>query len=124
MESSPISSSHNTGATWQLLGEFDLTNRPPADTIRAWLEELLTPLNLHDELANQLLGSAQDATIRALNSYNETSFEHIHLSVFVPKERDWQRNNWGFFRVEKIGSAEQNEDHPEYVVEFYLYLDG
>ena len=124
MESSSITPSHKTGAAWQLLGDFDLTQDPQVDTIRAWLEELLTPLNLQDELAHQLLGSAQDAKIRALNSNNGTSFEHIHLSVFAPKERDAQCNTWGFFRIEKIDSTEQGEDHPEYIVEFYIYLEG
>ena len=107
-----------------MLGEFELPVGPHADTIRAWLVELLTPLHLNDDFLTQLLGSAQDATLRASHSNNGTSFEHIHLSVFAPNERDPQRSTWGFFRIEKIDSVEENKDHPEYVVEFYLYLEG
>ena len=107
-----------------MLGEFELPIGPHADTIHSWLVELLTPLHLNEDFLTQLLGSAQDATLRASHSNNGTSFEHIHLSVFAPNERDPQRSTWGFFRIEKIDSVEENKDHPEYVVEFYLYLEG
>jgi len=124
MEHASTPLSQGTGPGWQLLGDFELPIGPPANTIHSWLVQLLTPLHLDHDFLTLLLGSAQDATLRALHSNSGTSFEHIHLSVFVPNERDSQRNTWGFFRIEKIDSSELHKDHPEYVVEFYLYLEG
>ena len=124
MEQSSIPLSHGTGAGWQLLGEIELPVSPHGDTIHTWLVELLAPLNLQDDFLKQLLSSAQDATLRALHSNNGALFEHIHLYVFKPSEDGLQRNTWGFFRIEKIDSEEQNNDHPDYAVEFYLYLEG
>ena len=83
--------------------------------------ELLAPLNLHDDFLKQLLGSAQDATARALHSSNGTSLEYIHLCIFAPGDVNRNGNSWGFFRIEKIDSTEPNQDHPDHAVEFYLY---
>jgi hypothetical protein len=124
MESSSTHVSNGAGAGWQLLGDFELPIGTHADGIRSWLAELLTPLDLNHDFVAQLLSSAQDASLRASHSNHETSFKHIHISVFTPNERDSQRNTWGFFRIEKLDSVEENKDHPEYVVEFYLYLEG
>jgi hypothetical protein len=125
MKSQDESSSDETGRSgWQLLGQIDLSTGSDTGRIHTWLVELLTPLNLHLDFVNQLLNSARDAIARALHWNAEFPLEHLHLSMFAPNERNSQRKTWGFFRIEKIDSGEPNKDHLDYVVEFYLYLEG
>jgi hypothetical protein len=118
-----LSSDETPRSGWQFLGQIELSADLNADTIHTWLVELLTPLNLHSGLVNQLLNSAQDAAIRALHSNTGMSFEHIHLSVFVPSEFTALGRIWGFFRIEKIDGTESIEDRPNHAVEFYLYQE-
>ena len=125
MENSSPPLSQGTGANWQLLDEFRLPIGPDTEaTVYTLLREILEPLNLHRDFQDRLLNSAQDAMLRALPSNVESPFEYLHLAVLVPSERDSQRNTWGFFRIEKVDSAEPDKDRPDYAVEFYLYLEG
>jgi hypothetical protein len=116
----PADSNHG----WQLLGETELSAGSNTDTIGTWLVELLTPLNLQADFVNQVLNSAQDAALRALQSNTGTSFERLHFSVFSPNELAAHSNTWGFFRIEKIDGPDPNKERADHVVEFYLYLEG
>jgi hypothetical protein len=118
---SSLSSASRPG--WQLLGETELRAGSNAHTIGTWLVEQLTPLNLQPEFVKQLWNSAQEVTMRALDSNTSMDFEHVHVSVFAPSELTTHGNIWGFFRIEKIDSTEPNKHHPEHAVEFYLYLE-
>lgn len=109
---------------WQLLGKLELSAVSTSDTISTWLKELVIPLNLQSDFTQQLLNSAQDATLRALDPNSTPSFEHVHISVFTPNRSMVHNNAWGFFRIEKIDGTESNNDHPDHTVEFYLYLEG
>ena len=110
--------------SWQLLGKLELSAVSSSDTIGTWLKELVIRLNLQPDFTQQLLKSAQDAALRALHANSNPSFEHVHLSVFMPSESTVHSNAWGFFRIEKIDGTESNNDRPDHTVEFYLYLEG
>lgn len=110
---------------WQILGELELTVASNAEqSIRAWLTELLVPLHLHESFLNKLFASAHEYSIRALHSTMESGHGHIHLAILVQQEHASNGRSWGFFRIEKIDSSEENLSHPDRVVEFYLYVEG
>jgi hypothetical protein len=107
-----------------MLGELILpVGSQPDALISLWLKELLAPLDLHENFLNRVLRSAQNYAGRALTPDAGVAFGHIHLSVFVPDEPVSRAQSWGFFRIEKIDSAEQNLAHPDHTVEFYLYRE-
>jgi len=116
--------SHSPTPAWQILGELELPAGPSVeDALTSWLTALLLPLSLQSDLLNKIISSAQEAVVRAIHSDIWTSFGHIHLSVFVPYEFTLYGNTWGFFRIEKIDSPGSNNNHPNHVVELYLYQE-
>ncbi|HEX5943290.1 MAG TPA: hypothetical protein VFY66_13500 [Anaerolineales bacterium] len=110
---------------WHMLGDLSLpVGASPNEIISAWLIELLAPLHLHENFLNRVIKSVQDYAGRALNQDAGVPFGHIHLSIFGPNERTSKGQTWGFFRIEKIDSAEHNAAHPDHTVEFYLYQES
>jgi hypothetical protein len=111
--------------SWQILGEFDLTVNLDADhTVGQQLATILSPLNLPADFLNQVLRSAADSMAHALQTNAEVTFQHIHLSIFAPTKLNSDGRNWGFFRIEKIDSKDQDKEHPHLEIEFYLYVEG
>lgn len=109
---------------WQLLGELILPlGLNTKDLLSAGLAELLAPLELHENFLNRVLKSAQNYVGRALTSDAGVPFGEIHLYIFGPNERMSKGQTWGFFRIEKIDSHEQNLADPDHTVEFYLYRE-
>jgi len=113
------------GAGWQFLGKLDL----PIDanlevTIYRWLTDILHPLNLHEEFLNKILKSAQAATVRVTQARTVIKSDHIHLMIFVLSNRGATKQNWGFFRVEKIENTAEANSAPDHAIEFYLYVEG
>jgi len=110
---------------WQKLGELTLPiesdNTSPVQT---WLTELLAPLNLSMDFFVKILNSTQDAVFRARKPPPHRISEHLHLIVFISADRDVNKQNWGFFRVEKIEDVISQEGVPDHAIELYLYLDG
>ena len=116
---------HTSNAGWQILGEQELpVGASVEDALYAWLTEVLYPLNLQAELLNKIIASAKDAVARAVQAEIMLKFEHIHLTVFVPSEREEKEQAWGFFRLEKIEDTKENQIGGDHAVEFYLYGDG
>jgi hypothetical protein len=114
-----------SGVGWQVLGGIELTlNSNVEDEVRAWLAVLLLPLLLDASFLNKVLRSAQEYSLRALRSTTDAANGHVHLVIFVQQDRTMRGESWGFFRIEKIDSAEHKASHPDHIVEFYLYLDG
>lgn len=114
---------HNPG--WQGLGELELpVGASVEETLKAWLTELLHPLNLQSELLDKIILSAQDAATRAAQTGILRKFEHVHLTIFVPLQRDVKEQTWGFFRLEKVEDAKDEEAGGDHAVEFYLYGEG
>ena len=113
-----------SGAGWQILGELELTlGSNVEDEVHTWLTVLLLPLLLHESFLNKVLRSAQEYSLRALRSNTNVANGHVHLVIFVQKDRSIRGDTWGFFRIEKIDNAEQSPLHPDHTVEFYLYLE-
>ena len=112
-------------SSWQMLGELVLpVGTDPNELIFAWLTELLAPLGLHENFVNRVLKSAQNYVGRALSPNAGVPFGHIHLAIFGPNEQTSKGQTWGFFRIEKIDSAEPSVVHPDHAVEFYLYQES
>jgi len=116
---------HNPNAGWQILGELELpVGASVEDALYAWLTEILQPLHFQPELLNKIIASAQDAVARAVHAEVMDKFEHIHLMVFVLSEREEKEQAWGFFRLEKIEDAKDEQAGGDHAVEFYLYGEG
>ena len=116
---------HNPSAGWQILGELELpVGTSMEEALYAWLTEILHPLNLQAELLNKIIASAQDAVARAIHAEIIHKFEHIHLTVFAPSERAGKEQAWGFFRLEKIEDAKDEQAGGDHAVGFYLYGEG
>ena len=117
--------SASSASSWHMLGDLMVpVGSSPNEIISAWLRELLAPLELHENFLNRVLQSVQNYAGRALDQDAGVPFGHIHLSIFGPNERTSRGQTWGFFRIEKIDSAERNVTHPDHRVEFYLYQES
>lgn len=107
---------------WQILGEIELTIGVASNhTINKWLAVILSLLELHTDFAAKVLRSARIAVSRALQFENIACSEHIHLIILVPEDFKLNNQNWGFFRIEKIGNDEAMLDH---TIELYIYQEG
>ena len=112
------------GIDWQVLGKLELPIDSGADdAVASWLVETLSPLNLQTDFLNKVLKSAQEATARGMQAKAVIQFKHLHLFVFAPSNHVSNRYTWGFFRIEKIDAANQ-QDNPNHAIELYLYLEG
>ena len=112
-----------SGTDWQVLGNLELPiGSGTDDVIASWLVETLSPLNLHTDFLNKVLKSAQEATARAMQAEVVIQFKHVHLLVFAPPDHTPSSDNWGFFRIEKVENA-RDQDYPNHAIEFYLYLE-
>jgi hypothetical protein len=110
---------------WQLLGELELSARASIDdAIRAWLVELLAPFNLSADFLNRVLKSAQVSAERAMHPDAVSTFGHIHLSVFAPREHASKGKTWGYFHIEKIENREKDVLSHDHAIDFYLYTEG
>ena len=116
---------HSPGPNWQILGELELPiGVSMDDAIHAWLMELLSPLNLYEDILNKIRMSAQNVTTRIPQVETRMKFEHIHLTVYVPANLTSKGQSWGFFRVERIINATTDVTVPDHAIDFYLYLEG
>ena len=107
---------------WQILGEIELSiGVASGDTINKWLTFILDLLELHADFVNRILQSAQDSVLRAQHAESVVSSEHIHMTIIVPEDYELNNQNWGFFRIEKIGNEQASSDH---TIELYLYQEG
>ena len=112
------------GTDWQVLGKLELPIDSGADdAVASWLIETLSALNLQTDFLNKVLKSAQEATARGRQAKAVIKFKHLHLFVFAPSNHVSSRHTWGFFRIEKIAAANQ-QDNPNHAIELYLYLEG
>lgn len=106
---------------WQVLGERELAAGIEAGpALDEWLSTILRPLDLHADFLHRVQTSAHEASARAMQAPDQGRSAPIHLRVFVPAGLAGDCPCWGFFRIEKAGSA---EDAP-HAIEFYLYLEG
>jgi hypothetical protein len=125
MQQSDMPTNNDIRTDWQILGDLKLLVDSDADVaIHTRLVELLAPLSLNADFLNKVLRSAQASITRALQPNHDMTVRHVHLSIFAPYEHTSKGGIWGFFRIEKTDCRDQDKDHPDHAVEFYLYLEG
>lgn len=113
------------GSGWQMIGEIELPARARVkEILSAWLIELLHPLPLPVEFIERILLSAQDAVEHAFEAEPDPRFEHVHLLVYAPQDRELNGQSWGFFRIEKLENTDPGKSPSDHAIEFYLYRDG
>ena len=123
MDSSDLSHTRSNSTEWQMLGELTLSDESTVDEqISAWLTQLLRPLSLYPEFLNRIIHSAQEATTRVLHP--DLKLDHVHLTIFGPRDTVSIRQTWGFFQVEKVKQANMADTSALHAVEFYLYAES
>jgi hypothetical protein len=109
---------------WELLAELELPlSTDQNETIHEWLDRILKPLDLYEDICHRVERSLQEAASRALNVHLEKKTQHMHLKVYLPKEHVSKGKNWSFFRVEKAKELSEEEQIPYHAIELYLYLE-
>jgi hypothetical protein len=109
---------------WELLAELELPlGADQNETIHAWLDRILKPLNLYEDMCHRVERSLQEAASRALNVHLEKKTRHMHLKIYLPRDRVSKGKNWSFFRVEKAEEHSEEEQIPNHAIELYLYLE-
>jgi hypothetical protein len=117
--------SQDSGTYWQLLGELKLPFGVDAHPrINAWLANVLSPLYLPADFLNKIWKSAEEVAARNIQTERMLKDQHIQLLLYVPASRPLNLKTWGFFRIEKVQSALENENPCDHSIEFYLYLEG
>jgi hypothetical protein len=112
-------------ANWELFAELELPlNADQEGIVHEWLDRVLKPLKLYEDICHRVEISLQEAATRALGAYSEKEHRHILLKIFIPAERRLKGNNWSFFRVEKIQDQTQDGQVPDHSIELYLYLEA
>jgi hypothetical protein len=125
MTNTMMHSQDTSGVDWQLLGKYTFTRESlPDNLVSAWLANTLRPLNLKTSLIDKILTSAQLAAESTLQLPSSNRFKHIHLLIFTSAMHPSDGQNWGFFRIEKIGPLSEENQSPDHAIEFYLYLEG
>lgn len=115
--------SSNTG--WKLFGALELPPGPNADqSLSAWLSESLSALNLPASIGNKIFTAARQAVERARQLPAAIPSRPIHLLLFAPEHSPTAMLAWGFFSMEKMGSAPAGQPAPIPTIEFYLYPEG
>jgi hypothetical protein len=117
--------SHDSCTDWLLWGELKLPFGVDAHSrINAWLSDVLNPLQLYVDFFNKIWKSAEDAAARNMQTERVLKDQHIQLLLYIPASRPLNLKTWGFFRIEKVESAEENENPCDHSIELYLYLEG
>ena len=121
MNNQPHNDSHSSN--WELLGELELPlNDNQNFTIHEWLDPILSPLQVHQDIFRRVETSLQEAGRRARDTHTERKYRHIHLKIYLPVNRELGRN-WSFFRVEKMGDHSMNKLPADHAIELYLYVE-
>ena len=107
---------NNTACSgWKLLGELELPAGSRAEErMKAWLVEVLRPLDLQEDFLDRMLRSARAVGVERLAEAGP-----VHLLVYAPPGLP-EGQSWGFFRIEKAW----NKSLSRHSIEFYLYLEG
>jgi hypothetical protein len=110
---------------WEPFGELELLlNADQNETIHEWLDRILKPLNLYEDICHRVEVSLQEAATRVLNAHSESGPHHIHLKIYLPRERALKGKNWTFFRVEKMEEHSHDEEISDHAIALYLYLQA
>jgi hypothetical protein len=109
---------------WQVLVELQLVSGMAFnDTVMKWLVFMLRSVELREDFVHKVINCAKEAFSRVMQNETMVKVEHIHLLVLIPENDELNNQNWGFFRIEKIGIT-SNQTLPGHTIEFYLYHEG
>jgi len=82
---------------WELLAELELPlSTDQNETIHEWLDRILKPLKLYENLCHRVEMSLEEAAARALDALLDKKHRHIHVKIYLPAERQLKGNNWSF----------------------------
>lgn len=113
-----------SGTDWQIGGELKLQfGRDDHVLIDTWLLDVLASLQLDLVFLNRILKSAREVTTLTMQSETVMMDRYTHLLIYIPASRPLTTQTWGFFRIEKTGTAARNENSCDRTIEFYLYLE-
>jgi len=116
-------------AAWLVLLHLELIDE--TDTEKAFLNEamhgLINQHHIPTDFFEKVLVSIQDATLKAFETLHTLQDQHqISLNIYISadaKSRSHSNHNWGFFRVEKNGTAFKENNANLHEIHFYLYLN-
>jgi hypothetical protein len=110
---------------WELFAELELPlSGNQNETIHEWLDRILKPLKLYDDICHRVEISLYEGATRTVNAQSEKKHQQIHVKIYLPTQRQLKGNNWSFFRVEKIEDQVQDGQVPDHAIELYLYLEA
>lgn len=118
MENNDLTPKQQSQFDWRLLDQSELSNDAASNKLpQNWLCQILEPFNLPTNLANKLKTSLGEAISHS---------SRLEVRIYTPKDvqADLSSNkNWGFFKLEKVGTNTKTEEPAELVIEYYLYLE-
>ena len=124
MKKTDLPYKNNPDTEWQLLGELKLSvAADPNSTVSSWLTETLIQLDLHIDLFNKVIYSAQEAVANIIQTNTLLALEHLHLQAFAPVRRTTKGKSWGFFRIERFEKLQIDKGSPDHTIDFYLYQE-
>ena len=111
---------------WLLLLRLDINNQ---NSVRHQFIDSISgafqPYQVPAQISKKIISSIQNAVVMALQTENlAVDDPHVILSIYILPEPEKSRQNWGFFRVEKLGAHPGSNDTDELRMDFYLYPDG
>jgi hypothetical protein len=115
-------------AVWQLIlhlelmGETDIDKALFHESMRGYIDQYLFPTDFFE----RVLVSIWDVTSQAVEKLNTFQDQRrISLNIYMTadaKNRRYSNHNWGFFRIEKNGTAFNPNNASVHEIRFYLYL--
>jgi len=116
---------HSSDADWQLVGELELPGGVEAQPlIRAWLAEVLIPLQLPADFRDRIWQSTAAVAGRAGPIETVSAAQHPGLRLWIPADRPRAAPAWGFFWVETVETAAAHEGARDRSIELYLFPEG
>jgi hypothetical protein len=92
--------------------------------VKAWLLDALTPLHLPVDVRDRIGQWAEEAARRVSRTETASGVQHAWMGLWISANWPSDAQTWGFFRVEKLAAAAENENSRERWIEFYIFPEG
>ncbi len=93
-----------------------------AEVIASWLSQILEPYRLPDDFINKLRQSIQEVISRLISMSRLRMECRVYISQ-AAKSDQTVNNNWGFFKMEKVGGSLAEKPSADPVIEYFFYLE-